>query len=134
LDQQPVPAPIFCVPHTSIDAVIDLMNEKQGENGIWVINENKVSNGGRTKVPSSSGRKELTLCVPRLQVPLEMLHCTDLIRFLLLKEKKQREELEEKEEKLEWKRHSKFETHHNTGRRLSNTELIYNVSGITLIQ
>lgn len=37
-----------------------------------------------------------------------MLHCTDLIRFLLLKEKKQREELEEKEEELEWKRHSKL--------------------------
>lgn len=41
--QQPVPAPVFCVPNTSVDAVIELMNEKQGENGVWVINENKVS-------------------------------------------------------------------------------------------
>ncbi len=70
--------PVFCVPNTSVDTVIELMNEKQGENGVWVINENKV--------------------------PLEMLHCTDLIRFLLLKEKKQREDLEEKDQYLEWDR------------------------------
>lgn len=78
LTKQPVPVPVFCVPNTSVDTVIELMNEKQGENGVWVINENKV--------------------------PLEMLHCTDLIRFLLLKEKKQREDLEEKDQYLEWDR------------------------------
>lgn len=33
-----------------------------------------------------------------------MLHCTDLIRFLLLKEKKQREELEEKDDDADWRR------------------------------
>ncbi len=42
------------------------MNEKQAENGIWIVNERKM--------------------------PLEILHCTDLIRFLVLKEKKAREE------------------------------------------
>jgi hypothetical protein len=37
-----------------------------------------------------------------------MLHCTDLIRFLLLKEKKQREDLEEKDQYLEWDRTPPF--------------------------
>lgn len=50
---------------TPISEVIEIMNEKLVENGVWIVNEHNK--------------------------PLDLLHCTDVIRFLLLKENKQKE-------------------------------------------
>lgn len=64
--QTPKVLPTYVVPSTSIAKVIDVMNERDGE-GMWIVDKDT-------------------------KAPMELLHCTDLIRFLLLKEKKLKDE------------------------------------------
>eukprot|EP01090_Pellita_catalonica_P021783 TRINITY_DN8253_c0_g1_i1.p1 TRINITY_DN8253_c0_g1~~TRINITY_DN8253_c0_g1_i1.p1 ORF type:complete len:558 (-),score=93.43 TRINITY_DN8253_c0_g1_i1:55-1728(-) len=58
--------PTKCTSSTSLSYIIDLMTEEHAENGVWIV-DNKSNK------------------------PLEILHCTDLIEFLILREKKLQE-------------------------------------------